>query len=87
MLIQAYITATDFMWEGLSYTNVFVTVNGNYTSYLKTSHKSFYAQNKSLFLYLPKVLIGNYRLYLELPFRLQWEEYILAKIQVLTAGL
>lgn len=34
-------TAADFVWEGLSYTDVFVTVNSNYTSYLKTPHKSF----------------------------------------------
>jgi len=35
-----------------------------------------------------KFLLGTiYRLYLEFPFRLQWEEYILAKIQVLTAEL
>jgi hypothetical protein len=34
-------TATAFAWEGLSYTDLFVTVNGKYTSYLKTSHKSF----------------------------------------------
>lgn len=43
-------TATDFVWEGLSYTDVFVTVNGNYTFYLKTSHKSFMHKINPIFI-------------------------------------